>query len=301
MKTTLLANGDSWTFGSEIMAPEFLAAGGEKGYGMGNRYKKDREDWREYNNYYRIPRIWPTIVGNILEIPNVVNISRPARSNDTIYDTTIQWILENYISKNRNTDELLVVVGWSSPERKNIMLGDSGIENDSTLWMTLWPNTPDTTFYQSPVIKEFFKFYVMHQWIEQEYIKRYVEQNYQLQTFCKAHNIDCFVFNSFYAAPNTGPEGWKDISIPDVINKWDNLVNGWGDNFYSWNSIKESLLTQWNLLDKKFVNKDHPDGSFRSYIYKNVDKKIRMCNWHPSPESHKAWAFYLANYIEANK
>jgi len=38
----LLTNGDSWTFGSEIMAPEFLAGPGEKGYGMGLRFKKNR-------------------------------------------------------------------------------------------------------------------------------------------------------------------------------------------------------------------------------------------------------------------
>ena len=74
---TLLANGDSWAFGSEIMAPEFLADPNEKGEGMGNRYKPDRFCWAAYNDYYRIPRIWPTYLGKILDIPEVVNISQP--------------------------------------------------------------------------------------------------------------------------------------------------------------------------------------------------------------------------------
>jgi hypothetical protein len=297
MKKVLLANGDSWTFGSEIMAPEFCVPAGTKGTGMAGRYKEGYNDWAEYNDYYRLPRIWPSYLANKLNIPEVVNIARPARSNDTIYDTTVSWILENYISKGKSTDDLLVVIGWSSPERKNIIIGDSGIDNDSVTWLTLWPQMTETKFYSSPVIRQIFKFYVTHQSIEQEYLKRFVEQNYHLQNFCKLHNIEYYFFNAFYASFAAGPDNWQDVNVSDAINSWNHLSNGWADSFYNWDTIKTSLLTQWNFVDeKRFINKN--SGSFRSYIYKNVPADIRMCNWHPSPESHEAWATFLADYIE---
>ena len=90
----LFTNGDSWTFGSEIMAPEFLVGQSEIGFGMANRYKKGYHDWQKCNDYYRIPRIWPTFLAKSLGYKNV-NIAWPARSNDTIYNTTVDWLLEN--------------------------------------------------------------------------------------------------------------------------------------------------------------------------------------------------------------
>lgn len=298
MKKVLLANGDSWAFGSEVMAPEFLAGPGEKGEGMGNRFKPGFHCWGKYNDYYRIPRIWPSYLGNYLNIPEVINISQPSRSNDTIIETTIHWLTENYISKNKSTEDLLVVIGWSSPERKNIMIGDSGVNNDSTIWFTMWPSMPETQYYQSPVIKDHFSFYVRHEWIEQEYLKRFIEQNYLLQLFCNAHNIDYYVFNSFYVSRNADFHNWKDISIPESIEKWDNLVDGWGDTHYNWDSIKKSLLSQWDQISKdRYINKDVPDGSFKGYMYSNVNENERLCGIHPSPESHEAWAKYLKDWI----
>lgn len=299
MKKVLLTNGDSWTFGSEIMAPEFCVPKGTVGTGMAGRYKQGYDDWKPYNDYYRVPRIWPTYLAENLDIPTVVNLARPARSNDTIYEHTIDWILENYITKKKSTKGLLVVLGWSSPERKNITISD---EDGNARWLTLWPQMATPQFYSSSVIKRFLKFYITYQWIEQEYLKRFVEHNYNFQNFCKLHKIDYYVFNSFYSTAGTNPKSWKDVSIPDSINSWDNLINGWSDEGYDWNSIKRTLLTQWNLIDEtRYINKDLGDGSFRAHIYKHVPDDIRMCNWHPSPESHHEWAKFLSDYIRCNQ
>ncbi len=293
MKKVLFANGDSWTFGSEIMAPEFCVPNGQAGAGMAGRYLPGKFDFGHYNDFYRIPRIWPSYLGEILDIPTVVNVAAPARSNDTIYENTIEWILENYISKGKSTDELLVVIGWSTPERKNVIIGD-----DKTSWMTFWPAMHDDSYYKSDIAKEYFKFYVTNLWVEQEYIKRFVEQNYQLQNFFKTHNIDYYLFNAFYLTPNKAPGEWKDLSIIDNINGWANLENIWADKNYNWASIQRSLKLQWNAVDnRRFINKDAAEGSFRSYIYNEVPEEIRMCNWHPSPESHEVWANFLADYI----
>lgn len=294
MVKTLLTNGDSWTFGSEIMAPEFCVEPGEKGHGMAGRYKSGMDDYHEYNDYYRIPRIWPSVLGNLLGA-EVVNLSRPARSNDTIYEDTTNWILENYIIPGKSTEDLIVILGWSSPERKNIILEET---NNDIHRFTLWPGMLDDTFYQTRGAKSLFKFYVTYLWLEQEYIKRYIEQNYQFQNFCKANGIEHYVFNAFHAQPDIGgPETWKDLNIKDSINNWNNLIDTWADGSYNWSSIKSGLCNQWDQINiRNFVNKD--GHSFCTYIHEVVPNDIRMNNWHPSPESHAVWAQYLHKWIK---
>jgi hypothetical protein len=280
------------------MDPAFCTKVDVNGVGMHGSYKKGYKDFESYNDPFRIPRIWPTHLGKFLDIETVVNISKPARSNDTIYDTTISWILENYIIPGKDTSDLLVVIGWSSPERKNIIIRDTDIDEDTVSWLTLWPNMEMIKFYSSSVIKKFFKFYVAHQWVEQEYLKRFIEQNYQLQNFCKVHNIDYYFFNAFYSQPGLEPDSWKDVKIPDQLKKWEKLNNGWGDEFYTWDTITKSLKQQWDQIDShRFVNKDKNNSSFRAFI-QPIPKEKRLCNWHPSPTSHEVWARYLSKYIK---
>ena len=77
MSKVILTNGDSWTFGSEIMAPEFCVAPGEKGTGMRGIYKEGYDDYMECNDYYRVPRTWSANLGELLGADSVVNISKP--------------------------------------------------------------------------------------------------------------------------------------------------------------------------------------------------------------------------------
>lgn len=89
MIDTLITNGDSWTFGSEIAGADNV---------------------NEYDSEYRKSRIWPAYLGDALNIRTVVNIAVPARSNDSILESTISWLLENYINPCRDTSRLLVVL-----------------------------------------------------------------------------------------------------------------------------------------------------------------------------------------------
>ena len=123
MTRTIFANGDSWTFGSEIAAPEFLAEPG-KGVGMANRFTHEGADYLPSNDYYRIPRVWPSVLGGMLGDTEVINKAWPARSNDTIYRSTMEWLLTNYIASGKDTSDLTVIVGWSSLERKNVVFED---------------------------------------------------------------------------------------------------------------------------------------------------------------------------------
>jgi hypothetical protein len=292
----LFTNGDSWTFGSEIMAPEFLVNQNEVGFGMANRYKKGYQDWQKCNDHYRIPRIWPTFLAESLGCKNV-NLAWPARSNDTIYNTTVDWLLENYIIPRKCTKNLMVIIGWSSPERKNILIKDS----DTVYLQTFWPAMLETNYYPSRLVVDYFKFYVQNLWLEQEYISRYVEQNHMLQSFCKSHGIKYHCFNAFYLTPGKQPDKWIDLNVQEMLDRWKSTkVEGWFDPAFKWSSEIRRLENLWNSLDgETFILKNNTPGSFKSYIYSVMDKSSAMINWHPSPAGHKAWADFLHTYIKA--
>lgn len=296
-RPTLLTNGDSWTFGSEIAAPELLVEPGHKGHGMGYRFRKGCSDIDEANDYYRIPRIWPTILAQRLGYDNI-NLAWPARSNDGIYESTVSYIISNYIKPGRSVNDLLVVIGWSSPERKDLMISAA----NTTYLQTIWPAMSNVSFYAHDVVRQYFKFHVNHLWVEQEYIGRYVEHNYNLACFLERHGISYYFFNAFYQTPNKSPSGWESMNVGQAIASWEETTNldGWCDPWVNWREKITRLANQWHMVcDKRFILKDR--GSFKEYIDQQVPSDIRMINWHPSPESHQAWADFLHKYITSGE
>ena len=105
----LVVAGDSWTYGSEIRDPKLPTS---------------VNDWDEPNDAYRLPRIWPTKLGAHLDAEEVINLSYPAASNDRIVRNLVGWLTQEYLSTGKDTSELFVVVGFTSPERKDFYYRD---------------------------------------------------------------------------------------------------------------------------------------------------------------------------------
>ena len=61
-----------------------------------------------------------------------------------------------------------------------------------------------------------------------------------------------------------------------------------------------NYLNLWNTIDPiRFYKKDQPNSTFKSYI-ENPELGIEkvLFGWHPSPDSHEAWAHELVRYIK---
>ena len=101
-KKVILTEGDSWTAG-DIINPTLREEIG----GFVNHPK---------NNSYRLPKVWPHKLGEMLGI-EVLNTSNAGCSNDSIVRRVVENtfdLLEKY-----KGEEIFVIVGWSSPERKD--------------------------------------------------------------------------------------------------------------------------------------------------------------------------------------
>lgn len=291
-KLTVITNGDSWVFGCEIVDPKISAR-----YSASDHPGK--YDYTEENDAYRLPRIFPTHLSTLLDA-DVINLSWPADDNGSILRRTLNYIIDRYISKNRSTENLLVILGWSSPERNSFWYKDYQISRPFRLW-------PQVQHFDADPQKEFWKLYVQHMWNREEYIPRYILNVIQLQNFCDANNIRWLCFNSFYQSPNKNVTDWEEL---DVRHETESLGPKLGTYPYT-NTLtgsyrhhgRMSYIEMWNTVDPiRFYKKDQANNTFKSFIEDPVNNIGTIFNgWHPSPESHEAWAKELARYISENK
>lgn len=286
-KLTIICDGDSWVFGSEIVNPIILK----------NKPKNVHPgefDWLDENNEYRLSKIFSTHLGKLFDA-NVINLSWPADDNNTILNRIITYVTSNYIIKNIPTNNLLLIVGWSSPERNSFWYKDEDLSYN----MRIWPSIQNL---QKENQKQFWNYYVQYLWNKEDYLPRHIMNILQFENFCKANNINWLSFNSFYQNVGTSIENWKDIDLKFELEKL-NLQNQpyHTNNTFDRKYYKQEYVSLWQSIDSiRFYKKNKINNTFKSFI-ENTENKNPYTGWHPSENSHKLWAQELYNYIKQNK
>jgi len=288
----IICDGDSWTFGCEIVDPD-----------IAKRYPDTTHpgqyDFVEENDAYRTPKIYPTHLAKLLNVP-VTNLSWPADDNGTILRRTINYISQKYIANNIPTDKLFVIIGWTSPERNSFWYKDDGLSHLFRLW-------PQVKHFDAVAQEKFWELYVAYLWNEEEYIPRYVLNVLQLQNFCRVNNIKWMCFNAFYQTPNANPNDWQDLKINEEVKKLKGRIGG-----HRYQQSKNTMIRElhvndytalWDSIDPvRFYKKDYSNNTFKSYIEDPVNNvNPPLTGWHPSPEGHEAWANELVRYIKEHK
>lgn len=288
----IICDGDSWVFGCEIVDPS-----------LKSMYPPNTHpgayDFLKENDGYRIPKIFTTHLANLLNTP-VTNLSWPADDNGTILRRVINYISQEYLAKNISTDNIFVIVGWTSPERNSFWYKED--ESTSRLFR-LWPQVKHFDF---PAQEEFWKIYVSYLWNAEEYIPRYILNVLQFQNFCKTNNIKWLCFNSFYQTPGESPEKWEDLNLVNELTKLKNKLGG-HEYHKSSDPFNRKIHTNdyiglWSSIDPvRFYKKDSPNNTFKSFIEDPKNNVAQpLTGWHPSPEGHEAWAYELVKYIKDN-
>lgn len=289
-RLNVLCDGDSWVFGSEIVSPE-IVANYPPGTYLGSY------DYYENNDSHRVPRIFPAYLAKLLDA-DVTNLAYPADDNGTILNRTMVYIANEYLAKGRSTDDLFVIIGWSSPERNVFFYKD--MEKDFSMRFRLWPQVKH---FDSKAQEDFWKIYVEYLWNPEEYMPRYVMNVLQLQNFCKAHNIKWMCFNSFYQTPGKDVKEWSDLNVREELQK----IHSGGAQYHNStdpddvrNHLQFLYTDLWNTVDDvRFYRKDEDSNTFYSFI-KNSTLEKPLNGWHPSPEAHELWAKELVRYINEN-
>jgi len=279
----IIFDGDSWTFGCEIVHPDIQAKYPENVH-------PGEYDFLEINDEYRTRRIFPYFMSKSLGC-DYVNLSWPADDNKTIIERTMSYLSSEYITKGKPTDELFVIIGWTSPERNSFWWKNKNLSQKFRLW-------PQVDNFDDPKMRDVWNMYIRFMWNPEEYIPRHVSTVVQFQNFCNVHNIKWLCYNSFYQTPNANPNDWQDL---DMINELKQIQLGGYVQFK--NGIRQSnqlkFNSVWNTIDPiRFYKKDQPNNTFKSFIEANTEDPL--VGWHPSPSGHKAWADELIKYIKEN-
>jgi hypothetical protein len=285
MKQQLICNGDSWVFGSELVDPE-IAKKYPPTMHVGNF------DHLEENDAYRVPRIFATKLGNMLDA-EVTNLSWPADDNQSICNRTIDYLTTNYISQGLPTDNLFVVLGWSSPERVKFWYKDDERSQRYIIW-------PSLEWHDTPAQKKFWELYVAYLWNREEYIPRFIETVLRFQNFCTAHNIKHLMFNAFYQNGGSGCSHALGNDI--VITKELDTLQHDGYQYMQNNTRIGTMYNHrdtWATIDPiRYYCKEQQKNSFRTFISDNLEQPLT--GWHPSEHAHSIWAEELFKYIKVN-
>jgi hypothetical protein len=282
----LISNGDSWVFGSEIVDPS-----------ISSRYPSTvhvgNYDHLPENDSYRLPKIFSTKLAERFGADSI-NLSWPADDNQSICNRTMEYITSNYIDKGISTDDVFVIVGWSSPERARFWYRDADRSQKHIIW-------PSLEWHDTPAQQRFWELYVSYFWNPEEYIPRYVDTVLRFQNFCIAHGIKYLMFNAFYQGQGSGcshPLG-QDL---DVAAELQSLQRDGYD--YSVNGVRMSQTPQltenlWRTVDPvRYYCKDQQHNTFRTFISQRLSDPLT--GWHPSPQGHELWATELYRYITEN-
>jgi hypothetical protein len=286
-KLKIICDGDSWVFGSEILDPNILK-------NKPTNTHAGEYDWINENNEYRLSKIFSTHLGKLLDA-DVINLSWSADDNNTILNRIITYVTSNYIVKNIPTDNLFLLVGWSSPERNSFWYKDEDLNYN----MRIWPSIQNL---QKENQKEFWNYYVEYLWNKEEYLPRHIMNILQFENFCKANNIKWLSFNSFYQNVGTSIEVWKDIDIKLELQKLHLQNHPYHTNKnFEREYYKQEYVSLWESIDSiRFYKKNKKNNTFKSFMEQNAINNP-YSGWHPSEESHLIWANELYDYIKQNK
>tara|TARA_R110000803_G_scaffold35764_2_gene77181 strand:- start:1682 stop:2560 length:879 start_codon:yes stop_codon:yes gene_type:complete len=284
MKYKLICNGDSWVFGCEIVDPLLVAKHPPELY-------VGEYDFTEENIDYRTERIWTTYIKEYLDC-DTVNLSWPADDNKTILNRTIDYVIQEYITPGKSTEELVVIVGWTSPERNSWWWHDDKMPHNFRIW-------PHVEFFNNPEQKEFWKIYIKYLWNPEEYMTRYIMDNLTLQNFCIANNIKYLTYSSFYQIKQEHVSLWnKDFT--EAIDQMYNTYYPIDDDISKTRGVKSfDWKKTWNLIKSpNYYMKDKEVCTFNQFIQKNL--KDPYVGLHPNPEAHRIWAKEIARYLKSN-
>ncbi len=283
--------GDSWVFGSEIVDPE-----------LAKNYPKKTHptvyDHFEENDAYRRDRIFTKYLSDIAGV-QVTNLGWPADDNGIILKRALNYVTQNYIVKNRPTDNLFLIVGWSSPERNHFYYQDEDF-NDI---FRIWPNDRN---FRSKQQEQIWKLYVEHIAYPEQYFTDFVLQVTQLQNFCLAHNVNWMCFNSFYQTSGLGIRDWHDVNISEELEMLYKRVGAYTYITHQPDSGRQLEFMDyrmiWNQIDPvRYYNKDQKFNTFKTFIQRSGRPYDEMFSgYHPSPQGHEVWANELFSYIVKN-
>lgn len=275
----LYTNGDSWTAG-DIVDPER--------FGDQLQHVMHPE-----NDSYRLPKVWPHKVGQKLNV-EVVNKSYAGASNDRIVRNTVNDILG--LLKVYNPGKLFVIIGWSSPERKDFYYRKP---NTSGAWDCVYPAELQHWKDENDSIRHnFYKSYVTRYWNEEEFLTRHFLNNIFLHTFLTSLGVKHLFFDAFYEDREgvVNPNKHQLYDQPVLINYVENFLNRNDKANLKYIEIENTVQEYLAIYDNFFIKKSFI-GLLKELSSEENTRLDSLVDFHPTELGHEKWAEYISEII----
>jgi len=289
----LVGCGDSWCWGAELFDP-IITPNAKK------EFVDHDEHYKPENKKYRLDHRYLTLFGKKIKADEIVDLSLSSFSNDAMIRSLMRWLAVNGYFEGRNTNDLFVSIGWTSPERREHMPSDKNIgiietpgvydSNGNPFlenWLQVGPWIASID-YNNKSINKFMKLYIQNFWERKEYIHRWFSQVKQMELLLKSLGIKYVMHQAFYHLDFSHITEWNDIEYKKTIN----------------NELPFYDIAIWKSIDSsKFINKDSETESTASqYILNKVngDFDSAFMHWHPNSLGHRIWADYMYEFCKKN-
>jgi hypothetical protein len=157
----------------------------------------DKHDINAHKITVRHDLVYPGRIREKLNIPEYTNMALGGGSNDRIVRTTIKWLNDNYITQHRDTQELLVIIGWTQYYRREFTWSDKSEVRENTFdtpfypFNRFWPGALEVkeNEYFTGDCLEYWKMHVSYGCNDYFEQTKWMNQIIGLQSFLKSHNI----------------------------------------------------------------------------------------------------------------
>lgn len=279
----LIACGDSWCWGAELVDPaeEPVPIMTLPGGGFDRQFKPINIEYREKHRYIKL-------FGDKIGATELIDLSQTSISNTAIIRKLKEYLsLEGYFS-GRDTSDLFVSIGWTSPERTEFFYKNPETNDVKHMvfgpWVFSCPN-------EDPDVDKFLKTYSLLFCHEYEFMHRWIHEVFQTQVLLEHYNIKFVMHQAFYHFLDVWFNSWKD-------NKY--LERGMA-------TISQGDKNIWELVsNKKFMHKDKKIMSAHNFMQQKANMDLDDPNkafiiMHPSEYGHRVWAEHMYNYCIQEK
>ena len=279
----LLTLGDSWTYGIELWDPEL---GPQKNYFPIHHAKHEA---------YRQRHAWPWKIAELLEVSEVINLAWPGCSNDTIVRRLMRWLTSEGSLNGRNSQDLLVMIGWTGPERRDFYSADAELVRNwpytsDNGWITVTPWGTGTNRWSGEFgIKQLNTLsveYFSHWCDPNEYLNRYINQTWTVQKTLDSIGAHWLMFQAFFENPELD-------------------IDCWTDEYFDMSKFQIDVddLKLWNMVHSvNYYKKKDGTQTFHNFLMAaRSERDDVMVKTHPTALGHSLWATELFNYMKNNK
>lgn len=271
MVSKLYVNGCSWTAGDELNLDKNLLKYVESN---GYRISKDYSNYINEHNHvvghlsdFYNKFNWGSRICELLDINEYVNDAVGGGSNERIFRTTIEFLMNCSEEYKKN---LLVIIGWTSSDRREVFIKSTktyeklqgGFEFSKTISHPIKINRNLMDEYN-----RYHRLYYEHMYSYFDSIMKYSQHVYSMSNILENLKVKYVFFNSIESCTNID---WSGES--KYLN-----------TFFNWKANNSNIITSTHMQD---------------FVIKNGYEIGPQ--YHPLSDGHNAWGDFVHEHIIRN-